>query len=159
MIETPVKAPRKKKADIAIELYAPFARWRTDLLRVEVRCFGARSDSDAQIEDDVKTAMFLAVIREGDKAFGYTIVDRRWPEAAYISIVAIDPEYQGKGYLGKMLGAVEDELRKIGYAYFEIDARNATLASKIEKHYADRIKAQFEHGSNLGPMTFFRVLL
>lgn len=148
-----------KTKGIVVDLYAPFARWRTDLLRIEARCFGPMGDSDEKIEEQVKEALFLAVIREGDTAFGYALMDRRWPESAYLSIVAVDPAYQGKGHLGTLLGAVEGELRAVGYTHLEVDARISTLAPHLEKHYGERVEAQFEHGSNIGPLRFMRIRL
>lgn len=163
-IETPispiVKTPRKKKADVAVELYAPFARWRSDLLRVETRCFGPNADSDADIEEFVKKALFLAVIRVGDTAVGYCLMEGRWPESPYMSLVAIDPDQRGKGHLARLVGTVEDELRKIGFTHFEINARIENgYADKIKRHYGERIEIAYEHGSRIGPLRFMRIRL
>lgn len=149
----------KKTNEIVVERYATFARWRTDLLRIENRCLGPHADSDDGLEDDIKKCMFLTIIRRGDSAFGYVLTKQLWPETAYIAYVCIDPEFQHKGYLKAMMETVEDELRTIGYTHFEINARIATLAGKIGRAYGDRIEVRYEHGSAMGPMEFFRVAL
>lgn len=150
----------KKKVEVDVTVYAPFARWRSELLRVEARCFGAQGDTDEELEESVKKALFLAVIHAGDKAMGYCLVHRRWPEAAYVAITAIDPEFQKKGHLGKLIGAVEDELRRIGYTHIERNARVANgYADKIAAHYGDRVEIAYEHGSLIGALRFFRIRL
>jgi ribosomal protein S18 acetylase RimI-like enzyme len=150
----------KKSGAIEVQLYAPFARWRSDLLRIEARCFGSQGDNDKELEESVKTALFLAVIHEADRALGYCLVKRRWPEAAYIAITAIDPEFQKKGHLGTLILAVELELRKIGYTHIERNARIQNgYADKIAAHYGERIEISYDHGSLIGPLRFFRIRL
>lgn len=156
----PQPRPRKKKADFVVELYAPFARWRTDLLRIETRCFADRGDSDEALEEAHKRALFVAIIREGDTAFGYCLVSRKWPDTAYISYTAIEPQYQKKGHLGVLIAAVEEELRSIGYTHIERNARIANgYADKITAFYGDRIVTSYDHPSGLGPLRFFRIRL
>jgi GNAT superfamily N-acetyltransferase len=149
--------PAKKKPVVEVDLYAPFARWRTDLLRISARCFGSLAHNDGEMEDEVKGSLFVAVIREDQKAFGFVIVSQAWPETANLHFIAIDPDYQGKGYLPKLLGPVIEELRTIGFKFWEVDAREATLAPKIAKAFAEDIIASHPHESKLGPMRFFRV--
>lgn len=163
-IETPQTQPvprkRRAKSDIAVDLYAPFARWRTALLRIESRCFGPNGDNDEELEESVKTSLFLAVVREGDEAFGYCLVKRRWPETAYIAITAIDPAYQKKGHLKTLISSVEDELRTIGYTHIERNCRIENgYADKVEKHYGDRVDVRYDHGSRIGPLRFMRIRL
>jgi len=149
------------KAEIVVETYAQWARYRSDLLRIEARCFGPNGDSDEDLEQLVKESLFLAVIRNGDqRAFGYCLVEKRWPETAYLAVVAIDPAYQDKGHLGKLIDAVETELRACAYTHFEINARIANgYADKIAKHYGDRVEVSYDHGSGIGPLRFFRIRL
>jgi ribosomal protein S18 acetylase RimI-like enzyme len=150
----------KKPSEIVVETYAPFARYRSDLLRVEARCFGPQGDNDAELEESVKEALFLAVVREGDKAFGYCLVKRRWPETAYIAITAIDPAFQKKGHLARLIAAVEDELRLIGYTHIERNCRIANgYADKVAAHYGARAEVAYDHGSLIGPLRFFRIRL
>jgi ribosomal protein S18 acetylase RimI-like enzyme len=150
----------KKVDSVEVELYALWARYRTDILRIEARCFGANGSDEGDLESGVKTALFLAVIRKGDKAFGYCLVNRRWPDTAYINYTAIDPEYQDQGHLGTLIGAVEDELRLIGYPYMERNCRIENgYADKVQKHYGDRIVSMHDHQSLLGPLRFFRIAL
>lgn len=149
--------PARKKPTVEVDLYAPFARWRTDLLRISARCFGSLAHNDGEMEDEVKGSAFIAVIREGDKAFGFVIVSQSWPETANLHYVAIDPDFQNKGHLKTLMEATIGELRVIGYKFFEIDARESTLAPSIAKAYAADIVASHEHESRLGPMRFFRI--
>lgn len=150
----------KKKGGIEVDLYAPFARWRTDLLRIEARCFGPQGDNDGELEESIKGALFLAVIHEDGAAFGYCLVNRKWPETAYIAITAIDPAHQKKGHLATLIGAVEAELITIGYSHIERNARvGAGYADKITKFYGDRVEVSYEHGSMIGPLRFFRIRL
>lgn len=151
---------KKKTLGIQVELYAPFARYRSDLLRVETRCFAHNGDTDEELEENVKEALFLAVIKDEDKAFGYCLMERRWPETAYMSIVAIEPDYQGKGHLARLVSGVEAELIRVGFTHIEINARIENgYAAKIAKAYAGRIEFQYDHGSRIGPLTFFRIVL
>lgn len=150
----------RKKPEIAVDLYAPFARWRTDLLRIEARCFGPWGDNDEGLEEGHKKALFVAIIREGDTAFGYCLVSRRWPDTAYVSYTAIEPEYQNKGHLKTLIDAVETELRVIGYEYLERNARVENgYADKITKFYGSRVVCSYDHPSNLGMLRFFRIRL
>jgi GNAT superfamily N-acetyltransferase len=151
----------QKKADqVFVDLYAHFARWRGDLLRIEARCFGPRGDNEEELESGIKRSLFLAVIRKGDVAMGYCLVSRRWPETAYINFTAIDPDYQDKGFLGKLISTVEDELVTIGYTHIERDCRIENgYADKVEKFYGDRIDVKYDHRSLLGPLRFFRIRL
>lgn len=150
---------RKDKA-ITVDLYAPWARYRADLLRIDARCFGHRGSDEAAFETDVKEALLLAVIKEGDTAFGYCLVNRKWPKTAYIDFTAIEPDYQNKGHLGTLIGAVEDELRKCSYEFIERNCRiELGYADQVEKHYADRTVAKYDHESALGPLRFFRIAL
>lgn len=150
-----------RKADqIVVDLYAPFARWRADLLRIETRCFAHRGDNEEELESGIKKSLFLAIIRKGDVATGYCLVTRKWPETAYINYTAIDPDYQDQGYLGKLISAVEDELVKIGFTHIERDCRIENgYADKVEKFYSDRIDVKYDHASSLGPLRFFRIRL
>jgi ribosomal protein S18 acetylase RimI-like enzyme len=150
----------KKEEKIEVELYALWARYRTDILRTEARCFGPNGSDEGDLELEVKSALFLAVIRKGDRAFGYCLVNRRWPDTAYINFTAIDPEFQDKGHLGTLISAVEDELRLIGYQYMERNCRIQNgYADKVQTHYAGRIVSTHDHQSLLGPLRFFRIAL
>lgn len=150
----------KKKLGVSVELYAPFSRYRTDLLRIDSRCFGPNGSTDEELEEVAKEALFIAVIKDEDKAFGYCLMERLWPESPYMSIVAIEPEYRGKGALAKLVSAVEDELRIIGFTHFEINARVSNgYADKIARAYGSRIEVSYEHGSKLGMLRFMRIKL
>src|SRR5687767_7366798 len=152
--------PKKADTAVAVELYALWARYRTDILRIEARCFGPNGSDEGDLESMVKTALFLAVIREGDKCFGYCLVNRRWPDTAYINFTAIEPAYQNKGHLGTLISAVEDELRVIGYPFMERNCRiESGYADQVQKHYGDRIVSTHDHQSHLGPLRFFRIKL
>lgn len=149
-----------KKPTITVELYAPWARYRSDLLRIEARCFGPSGDNEKELEQNIKESLFLAVIKDTDKAIGYCLVSRRWPETAYIGITAIDPDYQKKGHIKTLIPAVEDELRKIGYTHIERNARVSNgYADKLTAFYGERIEISYEHGSRIGTLRFFRIRL
>jgi hypothetical protein len=58
------------------------------------------------------------------------------------------------------MGRMEEELRNMGYVYFEIDAVTANnYAGNIAKFYKYRILKSEPHDSRWGPQVYFRIKL
>ena len=151
---------KAKDKTISVDLYASWARYRADLLRIDARCFGHRGSDEDGFEREVKDAMFVAVIREGDRGFGYCLVKRQWPKTAEIACTGIEPDYQNKGHLATLIGAVEDELRHCRYEFIERHCRTAEgYADQVERHYGERVLVKYDHESAIDPLRFFRIRL
>ncbi len=81
-------------------------------------------------------------------------------ETAWMWDTVIQKEYRGKGLLGILISAVEEELKKRGFKYLERNALVANnFAENISKHYKDRIIKSFPLDSRWGPQMFFRIKL
>lgn len=166
MIDTPAEAKpkrRSKDAGITVEFNPTWESVRRDVLRIDRFGFGLHAANDSESKAQWEKAFLTAVLRDaadGGKVIGYTMVVDSWPDTAHIQYSAIAPERRGKGLIGTLMKAVEDELRAIGIPYLSRDARIENgYADSVEKHYGERVIAKYDHASLLGPLRFFRITL
>lgn len=97
-----------------------------------------------------------------DKIIGYSIAvpDEDIVGAAYIYSTDIHPSFQGKGLIGKIMKAMEEELRKKGYEFMTRDSAVSNgYADSVERHYGDRVVEMYDHESPYGPQRYFKIKL
>ena len=82
------------------------------------------------------------------------------PHTAYIMDTAIEQTHRGQHLVGKLMAALEAELKRKGYTHIERDAATDNrYAENIQKAYGERILFSEPHDSEYGPQVFFRIKL
>ena len=135
----------------------------TDVLRIEKACFGELGYSEEIFKKDFsETDTTVILLRDSrSKVIGYTYaLPKEKPYTANVESTAIDPEFQGRGLVGKLIGRLEEELIKRGFKFMERDvAIGNGYADSIQRHYGSRILEWHDHPSDYGPQRFFRIRL
>jgi len=163
----------------------PWETVRDDVMGIEEAQFGEDGFWEEQLKagftDDENTAV---IVKDNDKIVGFTYSlpttavyshpeHYAWyneelgrtanEDTAYISDIAIHPNYVGHRLAGPMSQLLEEALRQKGYQHIEQDAMmKHGHAANIEKNYQGRIVKQqqyFDPEENLGEMIFFRIRL
>lgn len=159
----------------------PWENVRKDILFIEHQQFGQASFTEKDFIDtfnDPESTIVLMRDSQTNKIIGYTYAIPLWKmekeditnmprndegkKTAYILNTAFHSDYQGHHLVGKLVGRLEQELKKKGFEFIERDAAVAqNYAAKIEKFYQDRIvyKSNKPHDSDWGPQQFFRIKL
>lgn len=148
-------------------------RIKRKILSLEKDAFGSEAFTDEDLEADFldsKNAVVLLYNAESNEVIGFAYAKPSEPETedspakpgetAWMWDTVIQKEFRGKGLLGIIMLALENELRDGGFKFLE---RNAVVANKyaenISKHYGDRIIKTFPLNSRWGPQVFFRIKL
>jgi ribosomal protein S18 acetylase RimI-like enzyme len=113
---------------------------------------------------DPENTLVLLTDEEDGRIKGFTFAIYDYDElevrTAYIYTTKIDPKYQGKKLVVKLMDSLEAELIKKGYKQITRDARISNgYADKIQKTYGDRIIESKEHTSPYGSQRFFKIRL
>lgn len=152
---------------------ANWAKIKDKILFLERDTFGDGAFADEEIEEDFldpNNPVILLVDNETEDVIGFTYAKPFEPETddspakpgetAWVWDTIIQKEYRGKGLLGQMMSALENELRARGFKYLERNAMVANnYAENVSKHYKDRIIKSFPLDSRWGPQVFFRIKL
>ncbi len=149
-------------------LYGP------EILRLEHLCFGQASYTESELERDcTHTNTILAILQDSTAAvadsaakpatigYGYALPDEDLPDAAYLSSIAIDPQFQGRGLVGRLLGLLEEQIKLTGrYTYLTLDAAIENgFADSINRHYHERVIESNDHDSQWGRQRYFKIAL
>lgn len=86
---------------------------------------------------------------------------QRLDRTAYIEDIAIHKDHIGKGFAGKLMKTLEDELWTQGYRFLELDALTYNnYAANIAKNYTTQIIEQSDpYQSYYGPQIYFSIRL
>lgn len=136
---------------------------KNDILRIEKSCFEGKGYSEETFRKDFsETTTTVVLLRDSKgRVIGYTYtLPKGKPYTANVESTAIDPEFQRRGFVGKLIGRLEEELIKRGFKFIERDAAIGNgYADSIQRHYGDRILEWHDHPSDYGPQRFFRIRL
>ncbi len=144
---------------------------KKEILALEQEAFKENSFNMEVLEEDfLDKNNIIVLLKDAEKVIGFTYAKPMEPETddspakpgetAWMWDTIIQKEYRGKGLLGLIMSAIEDELRKRGFKYLERNALVANnFAENISKHYKDRIIKSFSLDSRWGPQIFFRIKL
>ncbi len=151
-----------------------WAEIKETILSLEKEAFGKEAFTEEALKEDfldTKNIIVLLKNTESNEVVGFAYAKpfddpetndspTKLGETAWIWNIIIQKEYRGKGLSGKMLAIIEEELKKLGFKYLEMNARIANnFANNISKHYKDRIIKSSPLDSRWGPQIFFRIKL
>lgn len=146
---------------------------KDDILGIEGLCFvvGLAYTENLFAADFSQPRATIILLRDpSKKIIGYTYAlpinadkperEEEKDETAIVDSTAIDPQYQGKGLVGKLIGELEKELIRKGFRFMERDAAIPNgYADTVQRHYGDRVIESRDHDSKYGPQRFFRIKL
>lgn len=133
---------------------------KNDILGIEKACFGNLSYSEQNFIDDFEKSDTIVVFLRSPqgKIIGYTYTIPRGTSTVNIESTAIDPEYQGRGLVEKLMRTLEEELRRRAIDFLTRDSAISNgYADKIQKHYGQRVVEWRDHTSKYGPQRFFKI--
>ncbi|HEX7041780.1 MAG TPA: GNAT family N-acetyltransferase [Patescibacteria group bacterium] len=119
----------------------PWETIKTDILNIEKSAFSPQVASTEErlyrVFNLTSTSVIFLLNDKGD-IVGYTCAyplsenKTKDDKTAYIESTAIKPDYQGFRLVGKLIGSLEEALKRKGFMYIERDAL-------IDNGYADKI--------------------
>jgi hypothetical protein len=135
---------------------------KNKILEIEYSAFKEKGYSEAELEEFFVEAKNIIILLKNDKdeIVGYTLAWPKSKEEAYIESTAIDETQQNKKLVGRLIGSLEEELKKRGYKFISRDSIISNgYADKISRFYGKRIIDTYDHDSDWGPQRYFKISL
>ena len=146
---------------------------RRDIISMEQESFGNEGFTDHELDTDFLNKNNIIILlwsTESNEVAGFTYlkpIEDAEPsranekgETAYMWDIIIKKEYRGMHLLEVLMGRMEEELKKLGYKYVELDALvKNNFAGNISKVYKERVIKTEPHDSRWGPQVYFRIQL
>ncbi len=137
-------------------------KYKTGLMEVEIEAFSGTGFSEDLLRNLVQDENnFTFMVKEGDKVVGYVNATPHGEDKAYITSIAVLPSHQGRGIVGTLSSALEQELVRQGYLRTCEDANDDNgYADKIKRHYGNRVVVYGEpHPSPWGNQRYIEIRL
>lgn len=144
--------------EVSATLYSPemWERIASDVIEIEELCFSGKlgpeqrafvSEWRERSFGDPGNRVSLLLTTDGRLA-GFALAECA-EEPAHVKVVAVHPEFQGKGLVADLVTTLEDELRALGYQRAKIEAVKANgYAEKVCRAYGRRIVDYFEDSTH-----------
>lgn len=144
-----------KKTIVVAKMYNPkLTSWKKikkSIMKIEADAFPQYDPQEAILENDfVNKNNIVVLLRSSRRSIiGYAYAEpigqlnprrkRENTNTAYLTSIAIHPNFQGKGLARNLHKALDQRLKKRGYSFLEGHVVNDHYYESLNKIYADRI--------------------
>lgn len=144
-----------KKPIVATQMYnpqaVPWKKIKRSIMKIEADAFPQYDPQEDILANDFSNKNNIVILLRSSQGsiIGYAYAEpigqlnpRRKKEnsdTAYITSIAIHPDFQGKGLAGHLHKSLDRMLRKRGYSYLEGHVVNEKYVTSLQRIYEDRI--------------------
>lgn len=150
---------------ISVSLIQPslsnWDKWGEELFSIETKVFEEKSFTKEMMQTDISDPnTLLALLKDEDKIVGFAYTVAESENVAGLVDIAILQEYQGNKYVGVLMSALEEELKKEGYTHLvQYSMIHNGYADKVQKHYGSRIVESKDIVSEYGRQIYYKIKL